>query len=97
MFDGTLPILKDDDPEFVHTNAAFIALANPPSRRVLELLAVAPRDLRDFNAHVGIPDDSMRKLLKELQLVGFVRVQGGRWELGGPALGRIRDWLALLG
>jgi DNA-binding IclR family transcriptional regulator len=93
-------MLKSDDPEFVYVNVAFIALAHPPSRRVLELLAVGPRDLRDFQAHVGFDINGIKQLLEELVMVGFVTVTAakgvGIYELGGPAIDRVKAWMSLL-
>lgn len=97
MFEGKLPVLKPDDPEFVYVNAAFIALAHPPSRRILELLTIAPRDLRDFRAHVGGDPAFVRQFLDELVQVGFVSQQGSRYELHGPAIDRVKQWMAHLG
>lgn len=97
MFEGKLPVLKPDDPEFVYVNAAFIALAHPPSRRILELLAIGPRNLLDFKAHVGGDTAFVRQVLEELVEVGFVLKQGSQYELHSPALDRVKKWIAQLG
>lgn len=100
LFEGSLPTIKPDDPEFVYVNAAFHALAHPPSRRILELLAIGPKTSRDLYAHLSVDHQTVVKALDELRLVGFVKAEqdGGVpfYTVGGPALGRIRTWLSLL-
>jgi len=100
LFESYLPKLKPDDPEFVYVNAAFYALAHPPSRRMLELLATGPRTRSDFNAHIALTNDGLQRALDALVLVGFVKAEGTGghtcYKLEGPAVDRVKAWVSLL-
>lgn len=99
MFDD-VPELRPDDPEFVYVNAAFYALAHPPTRRMLELLATGPRTRSDFNAHIALSTTGLQRALDELVVVGFLTAEGPkgreRYTLEGPAVERVKSWVSLL-
>jgi hypothetical protein len=100
LFEVNLPKLKPDDPEFVYVNAAFYALAHPPSRRMLELLATGPRTRGDFIAHIALTNAALQQALDALVLVGFVKAEGtggqACYMLEGPAVDRVKSWVSLL-
>ncbi|MDX2131279.1 MAG: metalloregulator ArsR/SmtB family transcription factor [Planctomycetota bacterium] len=80
---------------------AFAAIAEPRRRRLIDLLArQGPTPAGDLVDAMQIPQPSVSKHLAILREVGLVRVERrGRqriYELNGPALKPVYDWVAAL-
>lgn len=97
MFETRLPVPKSTDPEFVFENAAFYALAHPPSRMVLQLLAVEPRSALDLLHYFDLSLGSLKTILSDLVAVGFVtKSTAGKetlYGLGGDGVNRVQAYL----
>jgi len=79
-FENGFPYPLPGDPEPVFVNAAFMVIAEPRNRKVLELLRLMPMteaELRDF-VHLG--DFERGASLHDLMATGLVRASGEKRE-----------------
>jgi hypothetical protein len=99
-FENGFPFPMAGDPESVFVNAAFMSIAEPRNRKILELLQITPMtedEIRDF-LHLGDFENSAA--LHDLAATGLVRANGtGRgafFTVNREGFLRITDWLAAL-
>lgn len=97
-FENGFPYPLPGDPESVFVNAAFMVIAEPRNRKILELLRLMPMteaELRDF-VHLG--DFESGASLHDLMATGLVQASGekrGRYyTLDRQGFSRITNWLA---
>jgi DNA-binding transcriptional ArsR family regulator len=78
--------------------AAFVVLAEPTRRRILDLLLERPRLVGDLTAQLGLSQPGTSKHLRVLREAGLVRVRPEaqrRWyELRPEPLAEMDAWLA---
>ena len=97
-FENGFPYPLPGDPEPVFVNAAFMVIAEPRNRKILELLRLKPMteaELRDF---VDLGDFEAGASLHDLMATGLVRPSGdGRgtfYSLDRAGFTHVTDWLA---